>query len=68
MKAKAVDTPPNPIEKEDLYLPHWCDDTDIAKGNYRLEDGCLVQYITEDQEPWWRASSLVDGRHAAGYK
>ena len=34
------------------YLPHWCDDETTAQGNYRFEDGCLVEYITEDQEAW----------------
>ena len=73
IKAEAVDTPPNPLEKEgytldfadefdgdsldmskwtDSYLPHWCEDENTAKGNYRFEDGCLVEYITEDQQPW----------------
>lgn len=36
----------------DYYLPHWCDDPSTAKGNYRFEDGCLVEYITEDQAAW----------------
>lgn len=36
----------------DYYLPHWCDDDSTAKGNYRFEDGCLVEYITEDQAAW----------------
>ncbi|MGN0364123.1 MAG: family 16 glycosylhydrolase [Bilifractor sp.] len=36
----------------DSYLPHWCDDPATAKGNYRFENGCLVEYITEDQEAW----------------
>ncbi len=36
----------------DYYLPHWCDNPKTAKGKYRFENGCLVQYITEDQEAW----------------
>lgn len=36
----------------DYYLPHWCEDAETAKGNYRIEDGCLVEYITENQEAW----------------
>lgn len=36
----------------DSYRPHWCEDPATAKGNYRIEDGCLVEYITEDQEAW----------------
>ena len=36
----------------DYYLPHWCDDPSTAKGNYRIENGCLVEYITEDQAAW----------------
>ena len=36
----------------DYYLPHWCDDASTAKGNYRFENGCLVEYITEDQAAW----------------
>ncbi|EOS23427.1 hypothetical protein C806_02932 [Lachnospiraceae bacterium 3-1] len=36
----------------DYYLPHWCDDPSKAKGNYRFENGCLVEYITEDQAAW----------------
>lgn len=34
------------------YLPHWADDPETAKGNVRLENGNLVQTITEDQKPW----------------
>lgn len=36
----------------DYYLPHWCEDVSKAKGNYRIEDGCLIEYITEDQVAW----------------
>ena len=36
----------------DYYLPHWCENPSTAKANYRIEDGCLVEYITEDQEAW----------------
>lgn len=36
----------------DYYLPHWCEDATSAKANYRLENGCLVEYIAEDQEAW----------------
>lgn len=36
----------------DYYLPHWCDDPETAKGNYRFEDGCLIEYITADQAAW----------------
>ena len=36
----------------DYYLPHWCKDPETSKGNYRFEDGCLVEYIAEDQKPW----------------
>lgn len=36
----------------DYYLPHWCDDPSTAIGNYRFENGCLVEYITADQEAW----------------
>lgn len=36
----------------DLYLPHWCDDEETARANYRFENGCLVEYITADQAAW----------------
>lgn len=36
----------------DYYLPHWCDDTSLAKAQYKFEDGCLVEYITSDQRAW----------------
>lgn len=36
----------------DYYLPHWTSNPENAKGNYRFEDGCLVEYITEDQTAW----------------
>lgn len=36
----------------DSYLPHWCADPSTAKANYRFENGCLIQYIDKDQEPW----------------
>ena len=36
----------------DLYLPQWCDDESTAKANYKIEDGYLVEYITEDQAAW----------------
>ena len=34
------------------YLPHWCQNVNTAKANYRFEDGCLVEYIDKDQKPW----------------
>ncbi|MGG5461158.1 family 16 glycosylhydrolase [Clostridium sp. B9] len=36
----------------DYYLPHWCDNPEDAKANYRFENGSLVEYIKEDQKPW----------------
>lgn len=36
----------------DYYLPHWTHDAENAKAQYRFENGCLVEYITEDQGPW----------------
>lgn len=36
----------------DYYLPHWCNNPSTAKGNYRLENGCLVEYIAADQAAW----------------
>lgn len=43
----------------DYYLPNWAEDQESAKANYRLEDGALVEYITENQKPW---SPEHDGR------
>lgn len=43
------------LDKEkwtDYYLPNWTDNEELAKGNYRFENGALVEYITEDQKPW----------------
>lgn len=36
----------------DYYLPHWTSDPETAKANYRFENGCLVEYLVEDQKPW----------------
>lgn len=36
----------------DVYLPHWCDDPETARGNLRFENGCLVEYITQEQQAW----------------
>lgn len=36
----------------DYYLPHWTSNPQNAKGNIRLEDGKLVEYIDKDQKPW----------------
>lgn len=34
------------------YLAHWSDNLEDAKGNIRLENGCLIQSILKDQKPW----------------
>ena len=36
----------------DYYLPHWSKNPENAKANYRFENGCLVEYITKDQQAW----------------
>lgn len=36
----------------DYYLPHWTSNPENAKANYRFENGCLVEYITKDQQAW----------------
>lgn len=33
------------------YLPHWSSRA-ASRPRYRIEDGCLVLLIEEDQEPW----------------
>lgn len=36
----------------DYYLPHWTSNPETAKANYRFEDGHLIEYIAENQQPW----------------
>lgn len=33
-------------------MPQWTSNPQNAKGNIRLEDGKLVEYIDKDQKPW----------------
>ncbi|MDR0921458.1 MAG: glycoside hydrolase family 16 protein [Lactobacillales bacterium] len=36
----------------DKYLEHWSDNPKNAKGNYRFEDGKLIESIQKDQQAW----------------
>ena len=43
----------------DYYLPHWSKNPENAKANYRFENGCLVEYITKDQQAWIKVGYII---------